>query len=156
MNNLSIPCEDHLGHKYASISKMCKKWGVERSTYAERIKSGMSIKEALTTEATYVHNAKKCEDHLGNKYETLKEMCETYGVSTSMYRSRINKGMSVEEALTKERIDRSMKTVDYVGNGFNSIRKMHKSYDIPVCTYEYRIKHGKNEAEALTNLSSRA
>ena len=67
MNNISIACEDHLGRKYASISKMCKAWGVDRSTYAERIKSGMGIKEALTTEATYVNNAKKCEDHLGNK-----------------------------------------------------------------------------------------
>lgn len=156
MNNLSIPCEDHLGHKYASISKMCKKWGVERTTYAERIKSGMSIKEALTTEATYVNNAKKCEDHLGNKYETLKDMCATYGISTSMYRSRINRGMSVRDALTKEKADRSIKSVDYKGNEFSSLKKMCESYKVSVGTYEYRIMHGKNEAEALTNLSSRA
>lgn len=39
-------------------------------------------------------------DHLGNTYRTKSEMCNHYGVMIGTYNSRINRGWSVEKALT--------------------------------------------------------
>lgn len=44
----AIKIKDHLGKEFKSKRAMCKHWGVSESTFASRIKSGMSIEEALT------------------------------------------------------------------------------------------------------------
>ena len=42
---------------------------------------------------------KKCVDHLGVSYKSVKAMCDHYGLSTCVYRYRMNQGMSVKEVL---------------------------------------------------------
>jgi len=39
---------DHLGKEYKSVYKMCKHYGIKRSAYDGRLKSGMSLEDALT------------------------------------------------------------------------------------------------------------
>ncbi len=41
------------------------------------------------------------EDHLGNTFRTIKEMCAHWGVSQSTYAARLEKGMSMKKALTE-------------------------------------------------------
>lgn len=42
----------------------------------------------------------KITDHLGNTYETLKDMCAEYGVSVNCYTKRMQRGVSKRDALT--------------------------------------------------------
>ena len=39
-------------------------------------------------------------DHLGNTYKSIEDMCKQYGVKTSVYVERIEKGLSIKVALT--------------------------------------------------------
>lgn len=41
------------------------------------------------------------KDHKGKEYPSQAAMCKAYGISPSTFRSRISKGVSVEEALKK-------------------------------------------------------
>lgn len=40
-----------------------------------------------------------CTDHKGITYESIKEMCDAYGVSPTLYLKRIERGWSHQEAL---------------------------------------------------------
>lgn len=96
--------KDHLGNEYSSLQEMTSKYPCKTSsTYRSRLSSGMSVEEALMTPIaprTY-KSSRSCVDHLGNKFDTLKSMCEFYNIESNTYKSRIKKGMSVKEALTK-------------------------------------------------------
>lgn len=96
---------DHLGNEYSSISEMCKAYGIMDETYRYRIKHGFSVEEALTMPLQRegicgTHH--KCTDHLGKEYDSKKEMCEAYGINYCTYKKRINRGLSVKDALTKK------------------------------------------------------
>lgn len=40
------------------------------------------------------------KDHLGNIFPTRKAMCEHWGISCAMFVSRLDRGMTIEQALT--------------------------------------------------------
>lgn len=42
-------CTDHTGRRFESVPAMCRAWNVSPGTYHVRIKKGMSLEEALTT-----------------------------------------------------------------------------------------------------------
>lgn len=93
---------DHLGVRYTSIPKMCASWGVNIHTYRKDIQNGLSVEEALTRKKKHIIKVKQWEvfDHKGNKYRYIKDMCKAYDIPYNIYMGRINKGFSVEEALT--------------------------------------------------------
>lgn len=43
----------------------------------------------------------KYKDHLGNRYDTLEEMCNHYNIRVQTYINRRNRGWSLEGALTR-------------------------------------------------------
>ena len=43
---------------------------------------------------------KKAEDHRGNKFETIKAMCEFYQIDRNNFNQRLAAGWSLEKALT--------------------------------------------------------
>ena len=50
MTNSRIPAvKDHKGNKYLSLTEMCAAYGIQKETYINRIISGMSQEDALTT-----------------------------------------------------------------------------------------------------------
>lgn len=42
-------------------------------------------------------------DHLNNKYGSITEMCEHYGITTRLYYDRINRGYNLGQALGQEK-----------------------------------------------------
>lgn len=55
------------------------------------------MEDTLTTP---IPKAKSVKDHLNNEYASFKQMCDTYGLQTSVVRSRLYLGHSLEDALT--------------------------------------------------------
>ncbi len=47
------------------------------------------------------HNDKKCKDHKGNTFNTVKELYTFYGLSEREYYARKQSGWSLEDILTK-------------------------------------------------------
>ena len=69
--SLECSCTDHLGNTFSSTKEKCNFYGITRSCYDHRIKSGWSEEEALTTHAD--QDIYSCTDHLGNVFSSTEE-----------------------------------------------------------------------------------
>ena len=67
---------DHKGNEFSTLKEMCDHWKIHTVTFSSRIKTGMSLKDALETKIR--KNCKPCTDHLGNKFESEKEASKNY------------------------------------------------------------------------------
>lgn len=45
-------------------------------------------------------SARKCKDHQGNTFPSIRAMCAYWHIDTQTYQNRKKKGMSIEEILT--------------------------------------------------------
>ena len=90
---------DHTGQEFPSVRAMCEHWGISADTFYYRHKvKKLSLEKSLT------NTLKKREgvyDHLGQEFNTASEMCKHWGILFSTYKYRIDKGYSLEEALTQ-------------------------------------------------------
>ena len=87
----------------------------------------------------------KSTDHEGNTFDSVSMMCEHWGVNRLIYAKRIERGKTIEEALTMKK-----EIKDHLGNSFKSTAKMCDYWNVNRFTYNYRIKHDKSVEEALT------
>lgn len=116
------------GVEYNTFREMCLAYGVNESTAKSRLRHGKSLSEALEpVENSSDNNGKRkinsfkmvniCEriklstsviDHLGNRYKTLNDMLNHYGISIRSYQRRRKNNWTLEEILTtpmhKERV----------------------------------------------------
>lgn len=92
----------------------------------------------------------KCEDHLGNSYNSKKEMCEHWGIPTDTFISRIKHGWTVEAALTTP-VNKSTvyNKEDHLGHIFASKKEMCEHWGISVSSFDERIKKGWTLQKAL-------
>lgn len=147
---------DHKGNEFVSVSELCKHWNIGRSTFNARIKNGWPIEDALTTPCKKINSTEKQEwtDHLGNKFESLNDMCKTYGVTHYTFRTRMQKlGWSLEDALNPNIAINNNETNDPFGNTFPTSRDMYNYYNITESIYKYRTQKAKmSPFEALTKI----
>ena len=107
----------------------------------------------------------KCKDHLGKEYNSIKEMAEAYGLTYSIFYSRISAlGWTLEEALTipKRAADRRVHSPkltrmksktefrDHKGKKYKSLADLANAYNIPVRVLEKRLSYGWVMQDALT------
>lgn len=91
--------KDHLGNVYTSKTEMAEAYGIALRTLELRLSSGLSLAGALTQRVPKRYKL-KVEDHLGNKFQNVMEMCKFYGVKYDTYYQRLQRGWSKERALT--------------------------------------------------------
>ena len=91
--------KDHLGNVYTSKTEMAEAYGMALRTLELRLSSGLSLAGALTQRVPRRYKV-KVEDHLGNKYQNVMEMCKFYGVKYDTYYQRLQRGWGKERALT--------------------------------------------------------
>ena len=53
------------------------------------------------------HNDKKCKDHLGNSFNTVKELYSFYGLTEKEYYDRKHCGWTLKDTLTKPMSERA-------------------------------------------------
>lgn len=84
----------------------------------------------------------------GIRYESIVAACRAYEIPyTTVYR-RLQKGMSVEDAVTFPNLS-SARSVDYLGREYPSLRQMAKAYGISQATLNYRLDKGVALKKAL-------
>lgn len=88
------------------------------------------------------------KDHLGNHYNNLDDLCNTYHITKKLYYDRTHKGWSLEKILTTPLRDNSVK--DHLGNIYKSKKALCTAYNINVSTFDDRIKHNWSLKDALT------
>lgn len=141
-------CQDHLGNTYSSISALCREYGISHGVYKRRLAKGWELEEVLMTPVTddYSMSNKKCKDHLGRKFDSIKDMCRHYGISVSIYYSRLNLGWDLGKVLTAPLHE---KVTDHLGNEFDSAKEMCKAYRMHYKAYLDRVKNGWSVQSAL-------
>ncbi len=88
-------------------------------------------------------------DHLGNKFKTVKMMCDYHGVKYNTYKSRVDKGMSLEKALLPANV--RLKTMeDHLGNTYDSLKALCSAYNITLASYSSRKNAGYDLEQILT------
>jgi len=145
-----VKCEDHLKNRYSSLENMCKAYGIAREAFMSRINNGWSLEDALTTP---IRSKSKFEsiDHTGKEYNSLDEMCKHYNISKATLYARLNRGMSLEDALTIPVDKIGIKDYrDPSGNTYNNIVEICNAYGISKSTVYLRLHKGMSLEDALT------
>ncbi|WP_044912795.1 hypothetical protein [Butyrivibrio sp. WCE2006] len=78
-----------------------------------------------------------CTDHNGITYESIKEMCDAFGVTPTLYLKRIERGWSVKEALEGKQPYFSCDGKDYY-----SQKEVCDAFDIHPNSFRLKLKHG--------------
>jgi hypothetical protein len=88
----------------------------------------------------------------GVKYNSLSELCESYGISYSLFTSRVANDWSVEEALGLEERNKSKKGSLVVEglNGEISLAEFCRDMNVSYTVVRSRIKRGYTLEEAVT------
>ena len=96
------------------------------------------------------------KDHLGYSYDTITEMCKAWGVNRTSFLYRINKGYTVEQALTGNGIPdtNSNKCIDNSGIAYDSEKAMCRALGVNVSAYYLRKSRGYNVRDALDKKTS--
>ena len=120
----------------------------------------------------------KCKDHLGNEYNTIKELCSAYSITRHAYHKRIKSGWSLEKTLTTpvkvyekntdglSKYELSKKKfvddytslyagpngccVDHQGNYFREVSEMCDAYGVDYDAFLHRVKNRWSVKDALT------
>ena len=106
---------------------------------------------------------KKCVDHLGKEYNSVKEMCDAWGVSYDIFYTRRKRGYSLESSLLKKEDHNKkgnnlsysrLKTpcVDHLGKEYSSIKEMCDVWGVLPATFYIRKKNGHSIEECLTGV----
>lgn len=100
---MKLPTTDHQGRNFESFEQLARNYAMCPDTLKHRLKRGMSLEQALTMPVRRGQHV-TCKDHLGTVYYTFTDMCNRWGVKYTTFISRLNRGLSVEECLKKDRI----------------------------------------------------
>ncbi|MBQ9275340.1 MAG: hypothetical protein IJ228_11030 [Succinivibrio sp.] len=94
---------------------------------------------------------KLCEDHLGNKYRSIKAMCDAYGICDKLFYIRRKQGHSIESILTRS-VPRTNIYVckDHLGQEFQSKTAMCEHWGVEARSLSNALKSGKTLEEFLT------
>lgn len=76
------------------------------------------------------------KDHLGKTYKSFSDMCKAWGVIDSTVAARLERGLSIKEALTKKPWSR-----EHVVNGhtYKNVTEVCKAYGISRRKMNYRL-----------------
>lgn len=129
---------------------MCEAYGKIEQTVRGRLRRGMTLEEALTTPIIPGGtNMKKVRyDHLGNPHESFVDMCKAWNKTENTVRSRLQRGETLEQALTRDNLDRAVK--DENGVIYDNIGEMAKARGISRNTITNRLNAGMTLEEAVS------
>lgn len=92
-----------------------------------------------------------CMDHKGRRFACKTAMLQHYGVDTSSFNGRLNRGWSLEKALTVP--VKRHGVYDHIGKFYVSVTQMCYAYGIYTNLYYLRRKAGWSLEEILTTPS---
>ena len=90
--------------------------------------------------------SKQCVDHLGNKFDSEKEMCQYWNIKPQTFRERQKRSWSLEKSLC-EKNNNLKSCTDHLGNKFDSITDMCQYWNIGQATFKLdkdSVGHLKN------------
>lgn len=149
--------KDHLGNEFPSLLSMTDKYGISYQAFLSRRKKGMSLEEALTTPLAKYTKSQHIKDHLGNKYNSYKELAEAYDLDEKTLKVRLYRGWSLEDSLlcgthkhSEYSKEVSVSIEDHLGNIYPSYSSMARAYGLSFNALYHRLNSGWSVRDALT------
>lgn len=135
---------------FTSFAEMAEAHDIPSHILRERIsKAHIPLTRAIRMRYKSV---KPCMDHLGNKFDSKFHMARHYGQKYECLMNRLQKGMSLEEALTiKPKKGRWLNITDHKGNVFHSIRDLADYYGLSRTLVHSRYQQGLPIEKILHN-----
>lgn len=148
---------DHLGNKYQSIEAMCRSYNISSVTLKARIKQGWDLESALTIPVSKQFGRRKAVDPYGNEFNTIRDLCRHYDIDEQTVRQRLDRGMSLEDALkvTDKQKAKRQNVMDHLGNEFSSLEMMLNIYNTDKSTYTDRMTEHWSLEKALTTRTAK-
>ena len=140
------------GKVYSSHASLARELGISHAHISRYLSQGMSIEDIVEE-----YNSKYVTDHLGNKFNTRKDMLKHWGISSTTYQDRLNRGWSMEKSLstpTKKK-RQPQEYTDFKGNIFPTATSMAKEYGVSLVTLRKLLNKGNTPEEATYLLSQR-
>ena len=88
------------------------------------------------------------KDHLNNIFKNKDDMCKYWLINSSTFRSRIEKGWSIQNTLEKP-VESTSPVVDPLGNQFRNSVEMCNYWGKTWLKYVHRIQNGMSPKDAL-------
>ena len=133
------------GKTYNSLAEVCRINGRNLQRVSNRLKSGMSLDDAMKMEKN--HSSKICTDHLGNVFNSVKEMLDYHNASEAAYYNGIKHGKPLSELLMIKR--KTNEISDHLGNKFKSKADMARHWGIEPVILHSRLSVGWSLEQAL-------
>ncbi|EKF9273614.1 GIY-YIG nuclease family protein [Vibrio cholerae] len=140
------------GVTYRNINELCDAFGVKRVTYRSRLNKGYSQREALGIDPIEDGRRNRWDKYeYQGKMMTLSEISEVSGTSVSTIKDRLNRGATIEQAVSKE-IQRSLSkqrksvkkrkaiNIEVGGVVYRTYKELAEAYDMPYHVVHQRIK----------------
>lgn len=140
---------NYKGNVYKTFRELGAATGLDPDRISRGIQRGLPVEDAV--EWCRKCDAKRLDDrtdHKGVVYDSVKAMCEAYGLPYTLYMARKTMGLSKEEALSRP--IRGTSTVAPNGQTYPTVMAMCRAYGINISTYTNRIRKGMSLEEALT------
>ena len=139
---------DPYGVEHDSFNALLRYYDISISVGHSRKRMGWTLKEII--------DGKKDLEIIatvdGKDYTSVSSLCIDTEISTTALKTRLDKGMSYQEAVDDYRRKNSKRVIDPWGNEFETEAKMCRFHKIGFSTYKYRIEQGMSQEEALTNI----
>lgn len=141
------------GKTYNNYAELSKDYDLPVNCIYKGLSRGLSIEEVVTN---YKPRNKGVKDHLGNSFDSIRDMCRFWKTTESVYHQRMVAGMSVKNALTlplKKGGNRYNRVyTDFKGNTFTTMQSMCDFHGVNISTLHRHMKNGKTLEEALKYL----
>ena len=125
------------GKMYRSMHALCKELNLNYSTFISSIKH-----KKLTVDEAVEHITTKI-NYNGKSYPTYKELCAAHKINYSTFLSRRSRGMSIDEALSKEISEASnCKPIRYNGVLYKSRLELCEANHCSYSTFMSRYTAG--------------
>jgi hypothetical protein len=139
------------GVTYNSKAELCRKFDCDYPKFIKLTAKGASIAEAIKLANTKESSTKQYTRfnlvYNGKKYNTVKELCNEYGIERHYLIKRLKLGMTLDQIIGSK--DKRKKSVTYNGKEYDALADLLDEYEISRATYNYRINRGASLSEAL-------
>lgn len=136
------------GIQYDSIKAVACEYGFDANRITYWCSKGYTLNEAL--EKAVERMEFNVEDHKGNKYPTIKAMCDAWGIGYRQYYNLIRTGTYSLGEILEQNLGFVEHKTDHTGRVFSSVIAMCDYWGVKYYNYSYRIRVGWSKEEALT------
>lgn len=139
--------KDHKGAEYESINALCRAYGITKTTLRARLELGWTLADILENPGNNSHHI-HAVDHLGREYPSQKAMLKAWGVTHAVFKHRLSKGRTLEEALSPGSLH--MKPCeDHKGNRFPCLAAMLDYWFWGPATYHHRAGKSRGDMKQV-------